>query len=723
MASYWKQAWYMDILRSIFGLIDNIVYFLISILYQIFFNVANATLISGETIKAFYGRIQLILGILIMFKLAISLISGIMNPDTISDNKNGFFGIIKRIVIALVMLVLIVPLNIPTSDLGEDGGFNAQLNNNGILFGTLYEFQNIALSQNTLARLILGVSSGTTSGDIKRTSKEAGNELASIILKSFVTINVKSEDGDPNNPDDRMCQDTDSQESMIDYMDPTITTSGILNMINDNCKVKDNGGVSQIDEGSKYYVFNYSVLLSTVVGVFFVIILLGFIIDVAIRAFKLAILRLISPIPIISYVDPKAQQNGAFGAWVKAVTSTYIDLFLRLAIVYFILFIVQEFSVNGIIMDVGSGAVGLFSKIFILLGLFFFAKEAPGFIQSSLGIKSNGQGLFSGLGKILGAAGGVAGAYRGAVSGFQASRKASEVNYHNSPNEINKPWNRWVKPLASSVLGGLTGAGTALTTARDSKDHQFSRAMNRVNQMNASRMNYANDGSTWWGGVSTGARRAFTGLSNYDKLKVEEDDWKKRQEEYKGKKTLFSNIHSMAEDKAKTSRDTSGSTTFEMHDSFGNRLGSVTKNLNYNDFIARRTAAAHRGDQYFDVDGSGTFIDMKDAVDAAFERSLLDANTSNYIYNVDLGNFDDKGLKGVLNQVSGTAYDTVDPYTGAVQSRTFTISNPDDALKEVKMAKGAFISAENDASNKLGDIREKMPRAKANDERSKHDYK
>lgn len=704
MASYWKQAWYMDILRSIFGLIDNIVYFLISILYQIFFNVANATLISGETIKAFYGRIQLILGILIMFKLAISLISGIMNPDTISDNKNGFFGIIKRIVIALVMLVLIVPLNIPTSDLGEDGGFNAQLNNNGILFGTLYEFQNIALSQNTLARLILGVSSGTTNGDINRTSKEAGNELASIILKSFVTINVKSEDGDPNNPDDRMCQDTDSQERMIDYMDPTITTSGILNMINDHCKVKDNGGVSQIDEGSKYYVFNYSVLLSTVVGVFFVIILLGFIIDVAIRAFKLAILRLISPIPIISYVDPKAQQNGAFGAWVKAVTSTYIDLFLRLAIVYFILFIVQEFSVNGIIMDVGSGAVGLFSKIFILLGLFFFAKEAPGFIQSSLGIKSNGQGLFSGLGKILGAAGGVAGAYRGAVSGFQASRKASEVNYYNKPNKIIKPWNRWVKPLASSALGGLTGAGAALTTARDSKDHQFSRAMNRVNQMNASRMNYANDGSTWWGGVKSVIGQAFTTQSSYERLQLNEDRLKRQIEEAKGKKDALATIQSMAEDKARTSNKTVGEVT----------LGGVSTNLNYNEFIAKRQAAASAGASRFRVnsyDSAGNVIgtkniDMTDAMSENFTKSLLDANTSNYLFQAATNSTFDVGLH---NHIS-------------VNSE-YNPTSSVDALKELKDVKNIHINDEFRLNNELSVIRENMPSAKANDERNKHDYK
>ena len=706
MASYWESWWLMDGIRTAVSVIDSIIYFLISVLYQIFFNVANATLISGETIKAFYGRIQLILGILIMFKLAVSLISGIMNPDSITESKNGFFGIIKRIVIALIMLVLIVPLNIPTSDLGENGGYNSQLNNNGILFGTLYELQNIVLSQNTIARLILGVSSNVDSGDINRTAKEAGNELATIILKCFVTINVKHDDGDPLVHEDRMCQDSDSQEHIIDYLDPTITTSGILNRVNEYCEVEDNDGVSEIDEGEDYYVFNYSMFLSTVVGVLFVIVLLGFIIDVAIRSFKLAILRLISPVPIISYVDPKSEQNGAFGAWVKSVTSTYIDLFIRLAMIYFILFIIQEFSTNGIVMDVGSGAVGLFSRVFIILGLFFFAKEAPGFIQSSLGIKNKGpgNGLFSGIGKMFGAASGVAGAYKGAVGGFRASRRANEINNALDPTARNSGWNRWVKPLGSGFVSALGGAGAALTTARDSNDHQFRRAMNRVNQMNATRMNYANDGSTWWGGVKSGVGQAFTGQSGYERLQLNEARLKRQIEEAKGRKDALATIQSMAEDKARTSDKTFGQVS----------LNGRSANLNYNEFMSKRQAAASSGASNFDVnvyDSAGNVIrtenvNMTDAMSENFTKSLLDANTSDYLFRASQNASFDVGLH---NHIS-------------VNSE-YTPSSSDMALKDLKDVKNGHINDEFRLNNELDSVREQMPQAKANDERGRREYK
>ena len=71
-----------------------------------------------------------------------------------TDAKGGFSKIVTRIVTALIMLILIVPLNIPEEAI-TDGSYEAQLNNNGILFGTMYEFQSRILSQNTLAKLIL----------------------------------------------------------------------------------------------------------------------------------------------------------------------------------------------------------------------------------------------------------------------------------------------------------------------------------------------------------------------------------------------------------------------------------------------------------------------------------------------------------------------------------------------------------------------------------------
>ena len=71
------------------------------------------------------------------------------------------------------------------------------------------------------------------------------------------------------------------------------------------------------------------------------LIITGFTIDIAVRAIKLAVLRLVAPVPIISYINPPKQGGGAFDNWVKSLISTYVDLFVRIAIVYFGLFLIQ----------------------------------------------------------------------------------------------------------------------------------------------------------------------------------------------------------------------------------------------------------------------------------------------------------------------------------------------------------------------------------------------
>ena len=74
-----------DIVRTIFSFLDRPAYWLLGIMYQLFFNVASADLFSNDTIMKFYGRVQLILGVFMMFKLALIILKGIVEPE-------GFFG-------------------------------------------------------------------------------------------------------------------------------------------------------------------------------------------------------------------------------------------------------------------------------------------------------------------------------------------------------------------------------------------------------------------------------------------------------------------------------------------------------------------------------------------------------------------------------------------------------------------------------------------------------
>ena len=174
-------------IRGVGSILDKIFFGLLVVVFQIFFNVASAELFTGEAILKFVGRVQLILGVFTMFQLAMSILKGIVIPDQFFSKDKGFSNVITKVVIALFLLALIMPISIP----GAKNEYEKQVNNNGILFGTLYSLQHRLLSNNTLGRLILGSdnSSSTFMGDDESELKSASNIFASTILKTFIKIN------------------------------------------------------------------------------------------------------------------------------------------------------------------------------------------------------------------------------------------------------------------------------------------------------------------------------------------------------------------------------------------------------------------------------------------------------------------------------------------------------------------------------------------------------
>ena len=416
-----------NFVRTIASSLSFCVYFLLGLMYQIFFNVASAQLFESETIKNFYGRVQLIIGVFMVFKLAITILQGIMDPEKFMGNKEGFGTIITRVVVALIMLAVIVPINVP--DVQNANSYEKYINNNGLLFGTLYSLQDRILSGNTLGRLILGTTDTSEDPDaVDQTGKteaqiqqeklvQSANIFSSTILKGFLRINLVPEDervdDDETNPENWYCGDhlTDDHRTVIDmYNQLDISPIVLLSdpVVKAKCNFNWQASVPglKLIAGKSKYLFAFNFILALIVGAIFLVLLVAFTVDIAIRSIKLAILRLLAPIPIISYIEPKSAKDGMFASWVKALTSTYLDLFLRLAIVYFVIFIIQDMMVNGIIIDQAGGIVGITSCIFIWIGLFFFARMAPKFIKDILGLKGPGMSNI-GLSGMLSAAGAI----------------------------------------------------------------------------------------------------------------------------------------------------------------------------------------------------------------------------------------------------------------------------------------------------------------------------
>ena len=406
--------------RTIFATLDSVFYFILRGVYQVFFNVSTAEILSNELIRDFYYRCQLVIGVFMLFKLSVTILEGIMDPARITDKKAGAGKIISRIITSLVILALITPINIPS----PSNKWEKQVNNNGILFGALYSLQERILSNNTIGKLVLGTADGIDNATAQgQTLAKDADEFAVNILRGFIRINVKKDSQvetgkDPEvNRNNWICSDIPDDQIKTIQTGPT---EEMLKLVNENC--------------SAGFRFAYLPLIGGIVALVISVVLILYTIDVAIRALKLAILRLIAPIPIISHMSISAKEGkgeDAFSSWVRSLTSTYLELFIRLAIMYFVIYLIHDMIENGIVINTGTGIVGMLSFIFIVIGIFIFARMAPRFIENSLGIKGMGGSI--GLAMGLSAAGALrAGGTFG--DAFNAARDSvdTNVNAYNS---------------------------------------------------------------------------------------------------------------------------------------------------------------------------------------------------------------------------------------------------------------------------------------------------
>lgn len=485
MIAAWESSepgFLLNGLRTVLTVFDSIAVAMLGAVYKVFFLVANATIISGDVIKVFYSRIQLILGILMIFKLAMSILNIIINPDIIKDQKQGPGKMVTRIVGALIMLTLVIPINIPNA---AQHSLNAYINDHGILFGFLYKAQDAVLSENIIAKLILGTSADSSTMDVNNLS-DIGNVMASTVLKVFVRINV-IDDTLPPCENSKTCNNTmcPDEVNLSNYAEENIEPVEILNHINDDCK---NSTV-----GAKRYAFAYTPVIGAVVMLIMTIIIVGFTIDVAVRAIKLAVLRLVAPVPIISYINPPKQGGGAFDNWVKSLISTYVDLFVRIAIIYFGLFLIQIVLNGG--MDIfGNNAKGYtfiygVSMVFIILGILVFMKQAPQFIKDILGIKGKPMGNV-GLSSLLGGTamavggGGLAGFGLGAMQGFDTANRAAAEGKAFSPFQS---WSQNSDQMAKIRTGDKDARGGILGGLMDRSLYNA-----RERQLNIKGLSYEN---------------------------------------------------------------------------------------------------------------------------------------------------------------------------------------------------------------------------------------
>lgn len=388
----------MQLFMTFFALIDFIIYSFVGRMFHLIFLIADVDIFTEKAISGFASKVYGILGVLVLFKIVISCIQYLINPDKMGDKKDGMGALLMRTIISIALLAMV-----PT------------------IFDLSKELQPMIAK--AIPSIIIGRE--VTGGNDGEAIEEAGNWMAWTTLSTF----IEPKEGVELKEDEKI---------------------GGFNTF-----------LARIHAGCGFFEpskckYNYHFIFSIPVGVFMVYILLSMGIDIAVRAIKLGILQILAPIPIASYIN----NDEKFKKWYTLSFKVYCDLFIRLIIIYFIVFLMGVIASGGIESNGNA-----FVTIYIIIALLMFAKGAPKFISDALGLQSDGMGGIADM-FTRGAAFGGAGkaAYDTLKSNYitQRNRLSTKTDANGQPLSKGR---QLAGALKSAAAGGASAFGRGMWMA------------------------------------------------------------------------------------------------------------------------------------------------------------------------------------------------------------------------------------------------------------------
>ena len=394
--SGWQKA-----VRGLGALICDVIYTLISKIYELFITVARLNILSSDQIGPIYQRVTMILTIVMTFYITLEFVKYTIQPDTFTDNEKGVGNIMKRVII-VVALIAFTPM----------------------IFKTAYELQNRIIETQLISKMILG----TTSTNYTT----YGNDFSANMLNLFYYYDEEvCGDGGGGECSEAEKTVEENLEHIRQTGDSDIVTG--INLSSSRSIFKE-----------KYPAIKFNGILAIIVGAFILYILAMYSIDVGVRYAQLIFLQIMSPVAIMGYIIPK--KDGIFQKWGKQCITTYLDLFIRIIIINFVLLLVKvlgdAFESGDIFAGLGNVSTSLkvFTYVVLVMGLLLFAQRAPKLLgdllpgggAAGIGFGLGAKGRFEPIGKVFkgagktvsGAAnatgrvvGGIAGTLAGAAAG------------------------------------------------------------------------------------------------------------------------------------------------------------------------------------------------------------------------------------------------------------------------------------------------------------------
>ena len=254
--------------------LDMVAFSYIDNAYELFFSLASQSIIEKTVLSQIIKNIYVLVGIFAFFRIAVFLINSIINPDALQKEGAGLSKIFINTVFMIILLVFM-----PT------------------FFEWSREITTMVVENNYVQKLFINQS------EIEK-DFNPGKEMQRISIGA--AINVEEDflkDDGSNEPSDLCGGDCQKAVKCINDI------NGIGDLTNSECvsdkgvrwgKLADYNGLREKDSnGDKLYVFNYKLLVLTVVGWFITYMLLSFSFDLGKRMIELAILEILSPIFIV----------------------------------------------------------------------------------------------------------------------------------------------------------------------------------------------------------------------------------------------------------------------------------------------------------------------------------------------------------------------------------------------------------------------------------------
>lgn len=344
-------------IKTLFLDLCSAVYKLIVYTFDIFFTLGEAKILDDPTIQGIYTRVGLILGLFMIFRLTFAGIQYLIDPDTMLDKQKGIGNIVKKVLLVVLLL-----------------------GSTQYIFKKAYELQHLIIEDNVLSRIILQESG---------TPESKGGELAYQIFIPFfqpndAVINYCNKDGNCNNDSNNyeycisqvkpQSEDTvlkfDFQQTPPDMRIAYMCLSESIDLPIDGSK-----------KTSKEFIINFEGFVALAVAIVVLWTIMTYTIQVGVRAMQLAYLQLIAPIPIMMYLTPKGDET--LKKWGQQCATTFFDFFIRAAIFYFIILVINALETATLQIDYNkSWALGyLYMKVVLIIALLTFAKKVPALLK------------------------------------------------------------------------------------------------------------------------------------------------------------------------------------------------------------------------------------------------------------------------------------------------------------------------------------------------------